>query len=259
MRDRIRQRLPLAVAILALVLTVVPAVAHGVRHARFAHKAKIAKTAKNANNLDGQDSTAFAGAGHNHDGDYAATGHNHDGAYYDEGSKVADSDELDGHDSSVFREYIDHASQPASACDAEGDNLCAPLSVEVPEGDSYRISVWSEMVFQGPASNVTVDYCSARSGDAFDPEGANPSCITPFAVRQRVTVPAGEFTAASTSGETVFTPQGGGDPGHTFQVGTILDPSAPLGDDVTRALVYTKVRVWDADADAGGCDGTSLC
>ena len=245
MFERIRRRLPIALSILAIGLTLVPALAHGVKHARYAHKAGMAR---NANNLDGRDSTEFASAGHDHDE-----------AYYAQGSKVDDSDKLDGDDSSVFREYLQHASQPASDCDAEGDNLCAPVTVIVPEGERYRISIWSEISLLGPGSSVTVDYCSARLGSDFEHEGTIPSCVTPFAVRQRVSVPAGQYVAASSSGETTFIPDPGGASGHTFTAGTLLDPSAALGNDTTRALVITKVRVWDADSDAGACPGGTLC
>lgn len=51
----------------------------------------LAANGKAADLLDGQDSSAFAGAGHNHDGRYHASG-----------STVADSDRLDGYDSSAF-------------------------------------------------------------------------------------------------------------------------------------------------------------
>lgn len=56
---RIKERLPLALSLLAVALIAIPALAHGVNHAKFAHKAGLAKKAKNARKLDGIDSTGF--------------------------------------------------------------------------------------------------------------------------------------------------------------------------------------------------------
>jgi S-layer homology domain len=77
----------------------------------------------NADRLDGLDASAFAGAGHDHDGDYLATtgkaadadlldgldagaftgaGHDHDGDYLATAGKAADADLLDGYDASSF-------------------------------------------------------------------------------------------------------------------------------------------------------------
>jgi hypothetical protein len=58
--------------------------------------------APNADTLDGIDSAGFAAASHNHDAAYAAIGHNHNAAYLGIGAKAADSDKLDGYDSTAF-------------------------------------------------------------------------------------------------------------------------------------------------------------
>jgi len=77
----------------------------------------------NADRVDGQDASAFAAAGHDHDADYlaiggkatdsdkldgldgsafAAAGHDHDADYLAIGGKATDSDKLDGRDASSF-------------------------------------------------------------------------------------------------------------------------------------------------------------
>lgn len=254
---RIKERLPLALSILAVALITVPALAHGVEHAKFAHKAgvakkaKKAKQAKNAGKLDGIDSTGFYKTGTK-----VADSNNLDGidaaGFYGTGSTVDNSQMLDGFDSSVFRTKIDHNREPASDCDMSFDDLCAPIEIVVPPGQSYRVSIWSSGSWTGPAGVETlVRYCSARAGG---PLAESPSCVTPFAFRDLITIPAGESRSAASLGETTFS-------GGTWQVGTIVrvDPlEVPV---TTHNQVITKVLVRDAAAEApGSCPGgATLC
>ena len=238
---RLRQRLPLALSLLAVALVAVPAFAHGVKHAKFAH---------NADKLDGKTSSDFYAKGSK-----VADSNKLDGVdstgFYAAGSKVDDSDELDGFDSSVFRSRIDHVRQQSSECDTPNvDNFCATMTLDIPVGQYYRVSVWSSASWTGPAGGTNVFYCSARAGG---PGQEAPSCITPFAPTDMITTPAGVSVSAASSGETTI---GEG----VWQVGTLVHPAAEFPP-VANNGVITKAftRNWDAESKNCGGPNITLC
>jgi hypothetical protein len=236
---RIKQRLPLALSILAVTLVSVPAFAHGDEHAKFAH---------NADKLDGKSSGDFYAQGSKVADANKLDGINSTG-FYAAGSKVRNAEKLDGSDSSVFRTSVMHARVKASDCDsATASNFCAPITIVVPSGKSYRVSVWSSGSWKATTSS-TISYCSAR----FEPESFQvPSCITPFGFGDHITLSSGQSLSGSSLGETEF---GEG----TYQVGMIVVPSAEMADEEGNQVI-TKVLVRDTDAEASGCPGgATLC
>ncbi len=181
-----------------------------------------------ADTIDGQNSSAFA-----------PSSHHHDGRYYFSGSKVADSDKLDGKDSSVFGVRTDHAFAHTDECDTPDIwNECAPVTVTVPDGKNYIVSVWSSFSAKdggGAGASQTLSYCSAGKGPSIST--TNP-CVTPFGHSNVVTV-HDYLVAASSSGETVSLSPGT----YTFFT-AIMPPERQLA--LTNGKVITKVMVRDA-------------
>ena len=145
-----------------------------------------------ADTIDGQNSSAFASSSHNHDERYytepemntalsgkANTTHQHSGAEITSGTVEADriedgsgsnlnADQLDGKNSSAFGIRTDHAQIHADNCDTPAIwNECAPVTVTVPEGKNYIVSVWSSFSAKdggGPGASQLLRYCSAGEG-----------------------------------------------------------------------------------------------
>ncbi len=221
-----------------------------------------------ADTIDGQNSGAFASSSHNHDERYytegevntalsgkANTTHQHSGADITSGTVEADrledgagsnlnANQLDGKDSSAFGIRTEHNMAYAHDCDTVGVlNECAPVTITVPAGKSYIVSVWSS--FSAATSGLCtvagcpeqyVEYCSAGNGPSIDT--SNP-CITPFGVRNTVRV-GQDNVAASSSGETNALSAGK----YTFYT-AINPPSEELLQD-QQGVVITKVMVRDA-------------
>lgn len=152
------------------------------------------------------------------------------------------ADKLDGKDSTAFGIKTAHASARAINCDNNPDpistfNECAPVTVTVPAGKQYIVSVWSSFSAKGGASNQDVVYCSAGKGSGI--ELANP-CVSPFGAQNKVTVEANQFTASSSSGDTVTLNQG------TYTFFTAIKPTAEFADPGGNDEVITKVLVRDS-------------
>lgn len=109
-----------------------------------------------ADEVDGKDASSFADAGHNHDG-----------SYYASGSKVADSNTLDGRDSSHFIQGQGTALQGAMALNP-GDYrvvLRTPdflLSYRCPASDIANVN--GTLEFHNPSSTWTVNLFSDNGG-----------------------------------------------------------------------------------------------
>ncbi|MGH3088600.1 MAG: hypothetical protein ACRDSJ_14950 [Rubrobacteraceae bacterium] len=200
----------------------------------------------NADEVDGQDAASFAASGHDHDDSYF-TEDESDARFVNEAdhTKAAhdaldiDADTVDGKDSGAFAVRTVHASARASNCDTSTTafNTCAPIEVSVPEGRRYVVSVWSTFSAQGGASNQDVIACSAGMGAGIST--TNP-CITPFGVQPKVTVEAGQFTAASSSGESLSLNPG------TYTFFTAVKPTAEFAVPSDHDHVITKVMIRDA-------------
>ena len=179
-----------------------------------------------ADTLDGQNSSAFA-----------SSSHNHDGRYYFSGSKVADSDKLDGKDSSAFAIRTAHNWSYAHDCDTPFTyNECAPVTVTVPAGKTYYVSVWSSFTAsQGTGGPQDILYCSAGKGPSIDT--TNP-CVTPFGINNVLRLH--DYTvAASSSGETVPLLPG------TYTFFTAIKPTFEQLGLNNGGKVITKVMVRD--------------
>jgi hypothetical protein len=165
-----------------------------------------------------------------------------------------DADQFDGQDSTTFGITTQHNQQDLEHCYTPAPNpttgfsprqACAPLTVVVPPGKRYVVSVWSTFSVYGswaetqPAQQVR--YCSGMQR----PGHIQPDCITPFGVQNTMTARRSEYVAASTSGETLPLTEG------TYTFGTIVLPqsynlsqtSVTSGD-----TVVTKVLLRDASA-----------
>lgn len=154
------------------------------------------------------------------------------------------ADKLDGKDSTAFGIQTAHASNRAANCDNNPDpttnfNECAPVTVTVPAGKQYIVSVWSSFSAKGGASNQDVVYCAAGKGSGISI--TNP-CVTPFGAQNTVTVEADQFTAAASSGDTVTLNQG------TYTFFTAIKPQAQFADPFVNDEVITKVLVRDASS-----------
>lgn len=229
----------------------------------------------NSDELDGKDSTQFANAAHAHSGadissgtvaearidgsvardsevmptvranDGAGSGLDADtldgqssGSFLGANQKAADSDKLDGKDSTTFGVRTDHATALAHNCDDPKANVCAPVTVTVPSGKSYVVSVWSSFSARdsgGVGNRQNVEYCSAGKGNGIST--TNP-CITPFGGSNTVAV-HDYLTAASSSGETLQLSAG------TYTFFTLIKPQFPFAED-SGGRVITKVMVRDA-------------
>lgn len=170
-----------------------------------------------ADELDGKDSSAFLGKT-----EKAA-----------DASRADDADKLDGKDSGAFAIRTDHSIASAADCDTPNTwNLCAPVTVTVPAGKTYYVSVWSSFTAKGGANPQDVAFCSARQGLA------NP-CITPWGIHSRVTIEAGQLGAAASSGETIPLSEG------EYTFGTAISPPSEQFAAHGDARVITKVMVRD--------------
>lgn len=216
-----------------------------------------------ADTIDGQNSSSFASSSHNHDERYytepemntalsgkANTTHQHSGAEITSGTVEADrvedgsgsnlnADQLDGKNSSAFGIRTDHAQIHADNCDTPDIwNECAPVTVTVPEGKNYIVSVWSSFSAKdggGPGASQLLQYCSAGKGPSIST--TNP-CITPFGINNSVHL-HDYLIAASSSGETVSLAPG------TYTFFTALRPP-DREFALSNGRVITKVMVRDA-------------
>lgn len=196
--------------------------------------------AADSDTLDGRDSASFADASHSHDERYFTKGES-DGRYLSKNGKAADADRLDGMDSRDFMVKTNHAAVLAHECDTPSVwNECAPITVVVPQGKRYIVSVWSSFSARdsgGAGSFQSVDYCSGGKGPSID--AFNP-CVTPFGVSNRVAV-HDYLIAASSSGDTVAL-----DPG-TYTFFTAIKPFArEFNSAAPGSQVITKVMARDA-------------
>jgi hypothetical protein len=154
----------------------------------------------------------------------------------DTATNAGNADTLDGKDASAFGIKTSHNFSFTDTCDTPNTlNQCAQVQVTVPADKTYLVSVWSSFTAKGGTSNQDVTFCSAKR----DPGQAAPSCITPFGVPSKVTVPANQFAAAASSGETLSLSEG------TYVFSTAINPTAQFTfDDFGKAI--TKVLVRDA-------------
>lgn len=152
-------------------------------------------------------------------------------------NNAGNADKLDHKDSTAFGIHTVHAKALAHECDTPNQwNECAPVTVTVPSGRKYIVSVWSSFsAIESDGTTQTVDYCSAGKGPSIDT--SNP-CITPFAIVNGVRVDNG-LTAASSSGDTIPL-----DPG-TYTFFTAIKPPLDELQAHSKGHVITKVLVRD--------------
>jgi hypothetical protein len=159
-------------------------------------------------------------------------------------TKVANlnADQLDGLDSSAFGVRTISTFGYADSCDAPNAwNTCAPVTVTVPAGKTYLVSVWSEFSALGGANNQTTEYCSAVTA----PAQTTPSCLPPIGGNDPhiVTVWGNAFVTAGSSGESDSLSAG------TYTFSTAIRPQAEFGF-TNNGKVITKVMVRDASGAA---------
>jgi hypothetical protein len=224
----------------------------------------------NADEVDGKDSSSFATSTHTHAGEDISSGTvaeaRIDGSLTRDGEVMTrvqaadstgsglDADRLDGLDSTTFGITTQHYQQDLERCYTPAPNpttgfsprqTCAPLTVVVPPGKRYVVSVWSSFSIYGSWAETQptqqVRYCSGMQR----PEQTQPDCITPFGVQNAMTARRSEYVAASTSGETLPLTEG------TYTFGTIVLPQAynlSQTSVTTGDTMVTKVLVRDASA-----------
>ncbi len=179
--------------------------------ATTAQSATNAQNAANANTLDGKDSTGF----------YAA------------GSKVADADKLDGKDSTALGVTMKSNQQYTAVCTLRpGWASCAPITVTVPAGKQYQVTVWSSFAAMAGSTNE-VTYCPAIKGGSSFP---NLTCIVP---RSFIALAGNYAESAASSGE-ITVPVG------TYTFSTALLPADTLAG--TEEYTQTTVMVQDVSA-----------
>jgi hypothetical protein len=224
----------------------------------------------NADEVDGKDSSSFATSTHTHAGEDISSGTvgeariNASLTRDDEvmtrmpaadgtGSGL-DADQFDGKDSTTFGITTQHNQQDLEHCYTPAPDpttgfsprqACAPLTVVIPPGKRYVVSLWSTFSVYGSWAETQptqqVRYCSGMQR----PGQTQPDCVTPFGVQNAMTARHGEFVAASTAGETLPLKEG------TYKFGTIVLPQAHnlSQTSVTSGdTVVTKLLVRDASA-----------
>jgi hypothetical protein len=224
----------------------------------------------NADEIDGRDAGSFASSAHTHAGEDITSGTvaeaRIDGSLTRDGEVMTrvqsadgtgsnlDADRIDGLDSATFGITTQHNRQDVETCYTPVPDpttgfaprqACAPLTVVVPPGKKYVVSVWSTFSIYGSWAETQptqqVRYCSGMMA----PQQTQPNCVTPFGVQNVMTARRGEYVAASTSGETLPLAEG------TYTFGTIVMPQAHNLDQNSFAsgdTVVTKVLVRDASA-----------
>ena len=204
------------------------------RETQLAWKDGITGKVADSDKLDNKDSTDF----------YAAGSKVADAAHADQADSATsiedgsgsnlDADTLDGQDSAVFGIRTSQAGSTAYTCDlANTWNQCGIVTVVVPPGKTYTVSVWSSFSAKAPAgTSREVSYCSGGVGPGIQ---TSPSpCLTPiFKVRVN-----DYFTAASSSGERTI-----GEGRYGFY--TAINPSDRF-EVAAGSEVITKVMVRDA-------------
>jgi hypothetical protein len=115
-----------------------------------------------------------------------------------------DSQKLQGHPATHFAQKTSDNRGYTDSCTRVGLSgpfaECAPVTVVVPAGATYNVSVWSTASWLG-STTQSRDICSAMRKTAPAPAEANPACITPFGVFDRITSEAGARRSAFSSGE----------------------------------------------------------
>jgi hypothetical protein len=159
-------------------------------------------------------------------------------------TKVANlnADQLDGLDSSAFGVKTRSSFIWTDTCDTPNTfNECAPVTVTVPAGKTYLVSVWSEFSALGGANNQTAEYCSAVRATG----QTQPSCLPPIGgnAPHIVTVWGNAFVTAGSSGESSSLSAG------TYTFSTAIRPQAEFGF-TNNGKVITKVMVRDASGAA---------
>ena len=132
----------------------------------------------------------------------------------------------------------------AADCDIPGRvNECAPVTVRVPPGRTYRASVLSTGSWRGSAAAGShpqeIAVCSARRV-ATDHA---PACLPPLAgvAPPRVTLAPGAYVTATVFGETVLT-------AGTWLLSTAVSPPAEIPASAYPAKVMTRVELRSAAA-----------
>ena len=151
-------------------------------------------------------------------------------------ANAGNADKLDGKDSSAFAIKTDQSIAFASDCDnPEQWTLCAPVTVTVPAGKTYNVSVWSSFTAKALVNAQSVAFCSGGRGPSISAD--NP-CITPLGAHSRVTFGSGQFGAAATSGEAGPLSEG------EYTFGTALRPQYEgfMPDDHARVITKVMVR-----------------
>ncbi len=157
-------------------------------------------------------------------------------------AKVAklNSDRLDGKDSTALGVTTKTSHQRTGQCDApESDNECAKVTVRVPPGKQYRVSVISSFVAgTNSVDDQIIHYCPAIKGGSF----TSLRCIAPT---DEMFIGFGSGDAAQHSATITgeVGPLGSG----TYTISTLIDPDGALIDD-TGHNAHTTVLVRDASA-----------
>lgn len=148
------------------------------------------------------------------------------------------ADSLDGIDSSAFGIQVQSRTVRTHGCNEFGVwAQCAGITVRVPAGKTYFVSVWSDSVVKGGASNQILTYCSGMRRVGEDSFRCDESNLSP----RQFTNWAGGLNPVSSSGE--FGPLTAG----TYTFSTYLNPKDAIATD-TNALTTTKVMVRDGSA-----------
>jgi uncharacterized protein YjbI with pentapeptide repeats len=150
------------------------------------------------------------------------------------------------------------AAQPSSSCDTPNTGvLCAPVTVQVPEGRSYDAIVWSSIsAFQTDATIKAVNYCPAVAG-------SSGGCLTPSGgIEDGINLSNNYSESGAAFGTTSMLGHHLGPGLWTF--GTTVKVASGSLDVSAAQQVHTTVLVFDAagpqlpvDETGGGSSGTS--
>jgi hypothetical protein len=151
-----------------------------------------------------------------------------------------DSQMLQGHPAIDFAQETNQNRSSSDSCTTIGLSgpfaECGWIQVVVPAGKTYNVSVWSSASWLGSTTQAR-DICSARRQTAPAPAQANPSCITPFGVFDRVTSSAGARRSAFSLGETTV-----GSGTWRFSTGVRAETSASSFSDQNHIITMILVR-----------------
>jgi hypothetical protein len=157
-------------------------------------------------------------------------------------TKVANlnADRLDGKDSTALPVIMKTNHQQISECDTPNvSNECAPVTVTVPAGKTYHVTVLSSFSATNTSDRATVSYCSAAKSVGFF------VCLTGTGAGDDISLVGDDAASATISGDLEATGFGIGVGPRTWTFSTVINPTEALASS-SAMNAHTTVLIRDA-------------